>query len=200
MNMEESGWIKVDDLKPHPDNAMEHPEDQIEDIARSIDKLGWGRPITISKDLYILAGHGACKASEGTYYKDVDGNKQFFKSEKVPYKFLNYPNSPNHDDPEAIAYMLADNKLPENSYWNYGKLDTNFNDLKVAGFDVELSGFDNVELKEVDGKLNYIHDNILDNNSYVDEEIPESEPEFDESIADTVEMIKCPECGHEFPK
>lgn len=57
-----------------------------------------------------------------------------------------------HDSPEAISYMLADNKLTEKSDWNYGKLETNFNDLKVAGFDVTLTGFDDVELKEVETK------------------------------------------------
>jgi hypothetical protein len=29
--------------------------------------------------------------------------------------------------------------------------------------------------------------------------IPEEEPEFDESIANDVKTIICPECGHEFP-
>jgi hypothetical protein len=106
----------------------------------------------------------------------------------VPFKRMEHL----HDSPEAISYMLADNKLGEKSDWNYGKLETNFNDLKVACFDVELTGFDDVELKEVETKAQ--------GKIEVEEEIPESEPEFDESIADTVEMIKCPECGHEFPK
>ena len=187
MNMEESGWIKVDDLKPHPKNPRDHTEEQVKEIAKSIKAHGWGRPIIISSDYYILAGEGAYLAATEELHLL-----------SVPYKFLEPKRK--HDEPEAISYMLADNKLGEKSDWDYGKLETNFNDLKVAGFDVELSGFDNVELKEVDRKLSYFNDNIPDNNPYVDEEIPESEPEFDESIADTVEMIKCPECGHEFPK
>ena len=66
----------------------------------------------------------------------------------VPFKRMEHL----HDSPEAISYMLADNKLTEKSDWNYGKLETNFNDLKVAGFDVTLTGFDDVELKEVETK------------------------------------------------
>lgn len=66
----------------------------------------------------------------------------------VPFKRMEHL----HDSPEAISYMLADNKLTEKSDWNYGKLETNFNDLKLAGFDVTLTGFDDVELKEVETK------------------------------------------------
>ncbi len=177
-------------MKPHPENAKDHSEEQIQDIARSIDKLGWGNSITISKDLYILAGHGAAKASEGTYYIDkLTGDKCFFKSEKVPYKFLDYPNTPLHSDPKAIAYMHADNKIAEKSDWVYGKLDASIANLKVFGFDVSLTGFGNDELEGFNNSL-----------SGLDEVIPEEEPEFDEDVADSVEMIKCPECGHEFPK
>ena len=31
-------------------------------------------------------------------------------------------------------------------------------------------------------------------------EIPDDEPEYDESIADTVESITCPRCGYELSK
>jgi len=33
-----------------------------------------------------------------------------------------------------------------------------------------------------------------------EEELPEGFPEYDESIADDVEMCECPSCGHKFPK
>ena len=33
-----------------------------------------------------------------------------------------------------------------------------------------------------------------------DEELPGTFPEYDESIADDVEMVTCPHCGQEFPK
>jgi hypothetical protein len=29
--------------------------------------------------------------------------------------------------------------------------------------------------------------------------IPETEPEYDETCADDVKKVTCPECGHEFP-
>lgn len=90
-----------------------------------------------------------------------------------------------HDSPEAIAYMVADNKLTDSSDFDYGKLELNFEELKLEGFDLELTGFDNTE-------------NIIP--TIYDEDIPDEEQEFDESIADSVKFIKCPECGYEFPK
>jgi hypothetical protein len=33
-----------------------------------------------------------------------------------------------------------------------------------------------------------------------DDELPEEWPEYDESAADDVEFLECPECGHEWPK
>ena len=34
----------------------------------------------------------------------------------------------------------------------------------------------------------------------IDTELPDEFPEYDESIADDVEYITCPECGHKWPK
>ena len=164
--------IKTSELKPHPQNPRQHDDEQIKKIARSIQGNGWGRPIIISSDKYILAGHGAVQAAEQ------------LNIHEVPYKYLE--PQVKHDTPEALAYMIADNKTTDESEWNYGKLDVVFKDLQLEGFDTELTGFDDVELEEIENKINY--------------ELPEDEPEYDETIADDVEFIKCPECGHEFPK
>lgn len=58
-----------------------------------------------------------------------------------------------HDSPEAIAYMVADNKLTDSSDFDYGKLELNFEELKLEGFDLELTGFDELEVKEVERKV-----------------------------------------------
>jgi len=128
-------WIEISKLQPHPDNPREHTEEQIKKIARSIKELDWGRPIIISSDNYILAGHGAYLAA-----------KDELKLTEVPYRRMQW----KHDSPEALAYMVADNKLTDESDWNYGQLQTLNENIELQGFDVELTGFDDVELKTIE--------------------------------------------------
>ena len=163
-------WIGIDQLQLHPQNPRNHTSEQIQKIAVSIRELGWGRPIIISKDNFILAGHGA-------YIAAIEK----LQCKQVPYRMMDH----DHDSPEALSYMIADNKLTDESDWNYGKLEPLMDKIELTGFDLSLTGFEDEEITFIEGH---------------EDEIPEEEPEFDESIADDIEMIKCPECGHEFPK
>ena len=80
------------------------------------------------------------------------------------------------------AYVIADNKLALNAGWDEDLLRLELSELKGLDFDLDLIGFDEAELADI----------LLGR----DVEFKE----FDESAADDVEMIKCPSCGHEFPK
>jgi hypothetical protein len=167
----ESGWIPIKDIKPHPDNARTHDESQLEKIAKSIDKLGWARPIIISKDNHILAGHGAAEAAQ-----------EILHHKSAPFRRVEY----NHDQPEAIAIMDSDNRLAELSDWNYGKLETHFEGLKLEGFDLTLTGFDEDELKKIKEKIT----------------IPDFQPTniTEQPRLDKLEPIICPHCGNEIPR
>jgi len=134
---DDTPWIEISKLKPHPDNPRQHDTEQIKKIARSIKELDWGRPIIISTDNYILAGHGAYLAA-----------KNILRLDKVPYRRMKW----NHQDPEALSYMVADNKLTDESDWNYAGLKTLNENIELQGFDVTLTGFDDVELKEIETK------------------------------------------------
>ena len=129
--------IEIGKLKKHPRNPKMHDDEQIQEIADSITGNGMGRPLIISSDYYILAGEGAYRAVT-----------EILKWETVPYKFLE-PKA-THDDPRAISYMLADNKIAEQSLWNQSILDNNFKDLKAKRFNTDLTGFKNTDLKQVE--------------------------------------------------
>ena len=90
--------------------------------------------------------------------------------------------------------------------WNEEKLHQVFNDLQESGFNqMGLTGFDNSEITGFTGLNNKLNNDTL---AQEDEEvtldssmiIPEDEPEYDESIADSIETIICPRCGYELPK
>jgi ParB-like chromosome segregation protein Spo0J len=55
--------VDLADLKPHPRNYRDHPEDQIQHLIHSIETHGMYRNIVAAKDLTILAGHGVVEAA-----------------------------------------------------------------------------------------------------------------------------------------
>lgn len=146
MNNTNHVFININEIKPHPKNPKKHSEEQIKGIAELI-KIGWGRSIVISKDNYILAGHGAVRAA-----KEILGLKE------VPYTIFNY----NHDEAEAITYMLGDNKSGELSTWDKELLHANLEELDKSNLDVKLTMFQEKELIELKDELNYLEDNNIE--------------------------------------
>ena len=49
------------------------------------------------------------------------------------------------------AYIIADNKLAENAGWDPEMLRLELGDLKLAGFDLTLSGFGDIEMRAREG-------------------------------------------------
>lgn len=127
-------WMDVDLIQPHPQNPRNHTPEQIQKIADSIEELGWGRPIIISRDYFILAGHGAYIAAT-----------EKLNLNSVPYRMMDHV----HDSPEALSYMIADNKLTDESDWNYGKLEPLMDKIDLEGFDLSLTGFEEKEVKQL---------------------------------------------------
>jgi ParB-like chromosome segregation protein Spo0J len=157
--------MKADILKPHPKNPRIHPDSAIEKLERSIKEFGWTNPILVSADGYILAGHARLKAAEKAGI------------EEVPVIYLPLEGA------KAEAYLIADNRLQEETDWDFEVLTDSLERLKLAGVDIEITGFDESLLIGEAG----VHS------------IPEYEPEFDESVAGEVETVICPRCNREFP-
>jgi len=87
--------VPLDSLTPHPDNYRVHPEDQIADIMASLSRHGQYRPVVISTDEFILAGHGVVDALAEL------GAVEVWIAE-APYL---------HTDSDAINLVIADNTL-----------------------------------------------------------------------------------------
>lgn len=56
--------VAVDELKVHPRNYREHPEDQLAHLGESIKRHGFYRNAVIARDGTILAGHGTVEAAK----------------------------------------------------------------------------------------------------------------------------------------
>lgn len=87
--------VALSDLRPHPRNYRQHPEDQLVHIEQSVREHGVYRPIVAARDLTILAGHGLAEACRRVGL------------ESVPVVRL----SIDPDDPKALKLLAADNEL-----------------------------------------------------------------------------------------
>jgi ParB-like chromosome segregation protein Spo0J len=63
--------VALDDLKPHPRNYQQHPDDELAHIMESIKTHGFYRNVVIARDGTILAGHGVTQAARKLGYTHV---------------------------------------------------------------------------------------------------------------------------------
>lgn len=125
-------YRKVEDLIPYARNARVHDEQQITKLAASIREFGFTLPILIDKDNGILCGHGR-----------VLGAKKAGLDE-IPCVVC-----ADWKDAKKRAYILADNRLTQDSYWDYDILKIEVEDLKSQDFDVSAIGFDYDEIDKI---------------------------------------------------
>lgn len=121
----------IDELRPYAHNPKTHPETQIDKIARSIEEFGFLVPILIDADNYIIAGHGRLLAARKLGLVEVPTIRVDHLTEA-----------------QIRAYRIADNKLTE-SPWDIGELMVEIDDLKLGDYDIDLTGFGEIELGEV---------------------------------------------------
>jgi hypothetical protein len=122
----------VTTLNPYANNARTHSDQQIAQIAASIEEFGWTNPILIDNKDVVIAGHARLLAA-----------KKLGMTE-VPVIVL------AHLTPaQRKALVLADNKLALNAGWDENLLRLELNELQSLDFDLDLTGFDSIELDEL---------------------------------------------------
>lgn len=117
----------VSDLIPYAKNSRKHSPSQISQIAASMVEWGWTNPVLIDDKNTILAGHGRVLAAKK------------LKIEKAPVIVAR-----GWSEEKKRAYIIADNKISENSSWDKNLLKIELSDL--GGFDLSVLGFSEVEI------------------------------------------------------
>lgn len=117
--------VPLEALKPYENNARTHSEEQVGQIADSITEFGFLNPILIDTENNIIAGHGRYMAA------------QRLGMTSVPCLQIE-----GLSDEQRRAYILADNRLTELGGWDRELVSNELQDLKDAGFDIDLTGFD----------------------------------------------------------
>lgn len=137
--------VRIDELKEHPKNPRVHPDSALDKLVRSIKEYGWTNPVLVSKDGYVLAGHARCKAAQKAGL------------EEVPVVFLDLEGE------KADAYLIADNKIQEETDWDLPKLADLLSELDNSMFDISLTGFDAAEIDEL---FSEVHDKDVQDDEF----------------------------------
>lgn len=133
-------YKKLNELKHYENNNKIHDEENIKQIAKSIDEFGFTMPILIDENNVIICGHARILGAKQLGYKEV------------PCIMLD-----KLDDEQIKAYRVADNKLAELSEWNFDSLEKELKELQDSNFDLDILGFDKGEIERLLGG-----DNLLD--------------------------------------
>ena len=131
-------YVKIEELIPYVNNSRTHSDKQITQICSSINEYGFTTPIIIDEQKNVLAGHGRLEAVKRLGWNEVPcvTLKGLTKAQKK-------------------AYVIADNKLALNADWDLNTLENELKGLKELDFDLELTGFDDDFLKELETQSKY---------------------------------------------
>lgn len=119
----------VSALIPYARNAREHSGAQIAQLRGSIREFGFVAPLLIDGSGNVIAGHGRLQAAI------AEGMTQ------VPCVLVEHLS-----DAQRRAYILTDNRLAEQATWNEELVSAELEDLRDAGFDITLTGFDEADI------------------------------------------------------
>ncbi len=122
----------VEQLVPFQKNARTHSEEQIAQIAASIQEFGWTNPILVGPDNVVIAGHARLAAAKK------------LRLTEVPVIVLGHLT-----EAQRRALVIADNQLALNAGWDEEMLRVELRALQAEEFDLDLIGFGELQLAEL---------------------------------------------------
>lgn len=152
-------YKNIDDLIPYENNPRIN-DDAVEYVKNSIKEFGFKVPIIIDKNNVIVAGHTRVKASKELGLKEVPCIVADDLTEE-----------------QVKAFRLADNKVSEESYWDFNKLQE------------ELDSILNIDMSEFSFDIDTLTDENIDN-FFEEDTTPLKETDKEE--------IECPYCHKRF--
>ena len=157
---------KTNDLIPYVNNTRTHSDEQVTQIASSINEFGFTNPILLDENSGVIAGHGRIMAAKK------------LGIEEVPTITLT-----GLSEAQIKAYIIADNKLALNAGWDEELLKVEIEALQEMEFDIDLLGFSIDELDDLG-----IGDIELDLDTDKADEVPELEENPVIKLGDLIEL------------
>lgn len=123
--------VALTKIKMYENNAKKHPQEQIEQIKKSIQEFGNNDPIAIDESNTIIEGHG-----------------RYLALKQLGYKTAEVIRISNLTDEQKRAYILVHNKLTMNTGFDADKLAQELE--KIKSIDMGLFDFEVYDNKEVE--------------------------------------------------
>jgi hypothetical protein len=174
-------YVELDKVKLWEAN---YNEGSIGDIYLSIKAFGFNQAIRLWKDNECRAGNHSVMAlrlcqkeniiPKGDGCIVIDGRW-----------YVRYVDISHLSETQALAFAIADNRMAEKASHDEAMLTDYLQRLRLMDENVFIAtGYDDDDLERLNEMLT----------------LPETFPEYDESVEDSVEYITCPHCGKQFPK
>ncbi len=120
----------INTIKPYEKNPRNN-DAAVQYVIESIKQFGFQVPIVIDKDGVIIAGHTRYKACQNLNYKSIPC---VLADELTPE--------------QVKAFRLADNKVSEQSNWDFNLLNDELDD--IVDFDMSDFGFERFSIDDLD--------------------------------------------------
>lgn len=124
----------IQSLVPYAKNARTHSDEQIAQIARSIQKFGFTNPVLRDGKHGVIAGHGRLLAAAQLGIAEVPVIELAGMTEAM-----------------KRAYIIADNKLALNAGWDTSILKLELAAISELGEDLTITGFSEDEIARLMG-------------------------------------------------
>lgn len=126
--------MKIKDIIPYERNAKKHDNNQINNVAESIQRFGFAQPLVVDKDNVLIIGHCRLLAAKRLKLREVPVVKMTELTED-----------------QVKQLRLLDNKLNE-SEWDLDLLMSEIEGLDFEGFNIDW------EIPELEETLEVIED------------------------------------------
>ena len=124
--------VDINKLVPYVNNARTHSPEQITKLRSSLREFGFINPVLIDREYNVLAGHGRIAAAKEEGIKEV------------PCVFVEHLS-----EAQKKAYILADNRMSLDAGWDDELLKVEMASLQEMGFDIGMTGFDEMEIADL---------------------------------------------------
>jgi site-specific DNA-methyltransferase (adenine-specific) len=122
-------WWPIERPKPYQTNPRIHSDASVRKIATSIKRFGWRQPIVVDEADVIIIGHG-----------------RLLGARQLNHRFVPVHVAVGMSAADVKALRLADNRVAQESTWEYELLNVELDELLGMDVDPRDCGFDADEL------------------------------------------------------